>query len=63
MVRAKKTDRVNTVVFNLHQIKQLKVFFGTPGVVDTPASFPHIQEMPVVYTERRAASGCVLLSF
>ena len=25
-----KTDRVSTVVFNLHQIKQSK-FFGTPG--------------------------------
>ena len=25
-----KTDSVNTVVFNLHQIKRLK-FFGTPG--------------------------------
>ena len=25
-----KTDRVNTVVFNLHQIKQLKVFWETP---------------------------------
>ena len=27
-----KTDCVNTVVFNLHQIKRLK-FFGTPGIV------------------------------
>ena len=26
-----KTDSVNTVVFNLHQIKRLK-FFGTPGI-------------------------------
>ena len=26
-----KTDRVNTVVFNLHQIKQSKFFFGIPG--------------------------------
>ena len=26
-----KRDRVNTVIFNLHQIKQLKGFFGTPG--------------------------------
>ena len=26
-----KTDRVNTVVFNLHEIKQL-VFFGTPSI-------------------------------
>ena len=25
-----KTDRVNTVVFNLHQIKR-RAFFGTPG--------------------------------
>ena len=26
-----KTDRVNAVLFNLHQIKRLKFFFGTPG--------------------------------
>ena len=26
-----ETDCVNTVVFNLHQIKRLKFFFGTPG--------------------------------
>ena len=26
-----KTDSVNTVVFNLHQIKRLKFFFRTPG--------------------------------
>ena len=25
-----KTDRVNTVVFNLHEIKQLKFFLGNP---------------------------------
>ena len=25
-----KADRVNTVVFNLHEIKQFKFFFGTP---------------------------------
>ena len=25
-----KTDRVNAVVFNLHQIKRLKFFFGHP---------------------------------
>ena len=25
-----KTDRVNTVLFNLHQIKQLKFFLGHP---------------------------------
>ena len=25
-----KTDRGNTVVFNLHEIKQLKLFFETP---------------------------------
>ena len=31
-----KTDRVNTVVFNLHEIKQLKSFFGTPGVLCNP---------------------------
>ena len=28
-----KTDRVNTVVFNLHQIKQLKFFGGHPVYV------------------------------
>ena len=27
-----KTDRVNAVISNLHQIKRLK-FFGTPGMV------------------------------
>ena len=27
-----KADRVNTVVFNLHQIKR-RAFFGTPGIV------------------------------
>ena len=27
-----KTDRVNTVVFNLLQVKQLKFFFGTIGI-------------------------------
>ena len=27
-----KTDRVNAVVFNSHQIKRLKFFFGTPGI-------------------------------
>ena len=27
-----KTDRVNTVVFNLHKYKQLKFFFGTPSI-------------------------------
>ena len=27
-----KTDCVSTVVLNLHQIKRLKFFFGTPGV-------------------------------
>ena len=26
-----KTDRVNTVVFNLHQIKHQAFFIGTPG--------------------------------
>ena len=26
-----KTDRVNAVVFNLHQIKRSKFSFGTPG--------------------------------
>ena len=29
-----KTDRVNTVVFNLYEIQQLK-FFRTPGIVNT----------------------------
>ena len=28
-----KTDRVNTVVFNLNQIKQLRFLFGTPGKI------------------------------
>ena len=28
-----KADRVNRVVFNLHQIKQSKFFFGTPNSV------------------------------
>ena len=27
----RKTDRVNAVVFNSHQIKRLKFFFGTLG--------------------------------
>ena len=27
------TDRVNTVVFNLHKIKQLKFFWGHPVVI------------------------------
>ena len=27
-----ETDRGNAVVFNLHEIKQLKLFFGTPGI-------------------------------
>ena len=27
-----KADRVNTVVFNLPEIRQLKFFFGTPGI-------------------------------
>ena len=26
-----KADRVNTVVFSLHQIKRRRFFFGTPG--------------------------------
>ena len=29
-----KTDCVNAVVFNLHQIKHLKFFWGTPGITD-----------------------------
>ena len=35
-----KTDRVNTVVFNLLQIKQSK-FFGTPGILRIWAIFAH----------------------
>ena len=27
-----KADHVNTVVFNLHQIKRRAFFFGTPGI-------------------------------
>ena len=27
-----KTDRGNTVIFNLHEIKQFKLFFGTPSI-------------------------------
>ena len=27
-----KTGCVNTVVFNVHQMKHLKFFFGTPGI-------------------------------
>ena len=33
-----KTDRVNAVVFNLHQIKRLKFFFVTLGI--SYAQFP-----------------------
>ena len=33
-----KTNRVNTVVFNLHEIKQSKLFFGTPGTVQKPCT-------------------------
>ena len=32
-----KTDRVNTVVFNLHEIKQVKVFFGGNPVLNNPS--------------------------
>ena len=28
-----KADRVNAVVFNVRQIKRLKFFFGTPGIL------------------------------
>ena len=31
-----KTGSVNTIVFNLHQIKRLKFFFGTPGIHRRP---------------------------
>ena len=27
-----KADRVNTVIFNLHQIKRRAFFLGTPGI-------------------------------
>ena len=30
-----KTDSVNTVVFNLHQIKRLKFFLATPGSLNS----------------------------
>ena len=32
-----KADRVNTVVFNLHQVKR-RTFFGTPGTYDVFSS-------------------------
>ena len=35
-----KADRVNTVVFDLHQIKRLKFFFGTPGIPSSYQSLP-----------------------
>ena len=28
-----KADRVNAIVFDLHQIKRLKFFLGTPGIL------------------------------
>ena len=34
-----KTDCVNAVIFNLHQIKRLKFFFGTPGTCKQLAVF------------------------
>ena len=33
-----KTDRVNTVVFNLHEIKQLKYFGGYPVFCNSPGA-------------------------
>ena len=37
-----KTDSVNTFVLNLHQIKQLKFFFGTPGMSFDKKSRDHV---------------------
>ena len=34
-----KTDRVNTVVFNLHEIKQFKVFLGHPVLVSATQKY------------------------
>ena len=43
-----KTGRVNSVVFNLYQIKQLKFFFGTPGTLlqvnEVHSKPPHVHK-------------------
>ena len=40
-----KTDCVNVVVFNLHQIKRLKFLFGTPGTLNRRCSYSEVTSL------------------